>query len=123
MLRARVSAFVGPAVETIRTVVAWVPRRGSLALACIDPYNLEYLSFSIIQALAALPKVDLPINLSTMDLQRNAEFESDPARAGHLIALIATDPRPASLQPRRAADRPLVWVQVEEFAHRATQDE
>lgn len=80
-LGAPVTPFVGPAVETIRDMVAAVPRKGSLALAYIDPYNLEYLSFSIIEALAALPKVDLAINFSTMDLQRNAEFEFDPARA------------------------------------------
>ena len=80
-LGAPVTPFVGPAVETIHDMVAAVPRKGSLALAYIDPYNLEYLSFSIIEALAELPKVDLAINFSTMDLQRNAEFEFDPARA------------------------------------------
>lgn len=80
-LGAPVTPFVGPAVETIRNMVAAVPRKGALALAYIDPYNLEYLSLSIIEALAALPKVDLAINFSTMDLQRNAEFELDPARA------------------------------------------
>lgn len=80
-LGAPATPFVGPAVETIQDMVAAVPRRRSLALAYIDPYNLEYLSYSIIEALAALPKVDLAINFSTMDLQRNAEFEFDPARA------------------------------------------
>lgn len=44
-LGAPVTPFVGPAVETIRDMVAAVPRKGSLALAYIDPYNLEYLSF------------------------------------------------------------------------------
>jgi three-Cys-motif partner protein len=80
-LGASPTTFVGPAVETVRAMVAEVPRQGSLAFAYIDPYNLEYLSFSIIEALAALTKVDLAINFSTMDLQRNAEFEFDPARA------------------------------------------
>jgi three-Cys-motif partner protein len=49
-------------------------------MAYIDPYNLELLSFSIIEELAKL-KVDLAVNFSTMDLQRNAELEFDPKRA------------------------------------------
>jgi three-Cys-motif partner protein len=73
------SPFVGPANETIKSMVAAVPAR-SLCMAYIDPYNLELLSFSIIEELAKL-KVDLAINFSTMDLQRNAELEFDPKRA------------------------------------------
>lgn len=42
-------------------------------MAYIDPYNLEYLSFPILETLA--------INFRTMDLQRNAELEFDPTRA------------------------------------------
>lgn len=81
-LRARnapTTTFAGPAAETIHRMVAQVPGN-ALCMAYIDPYNLELLSFSIIKALAAL-KVDLAINFCTMDLQRNAEFEFDPARA------------------------------------------
>jgi three-Cys-motif partner protein len=76
---APVTQFVGPADETIREMVASVPPR-TLCMAYIDPYNLELLSFSLIEALAKL-KVDLAINFSTMDLQRNAELEFDPKRA------------------------------------------
>lgn len=76
---APVQAFVGPAAETIHEMVAMVPK-GSLCLAYIDPYNLQYLSFSILQALAPL-KVDLAINFSTMDLRRNVDIETDPDRA------------------------------------------
>lgn len=72
-------SFVGPAVETVKLMAAAIPPR-SLCMAFIDPYNLEFLSFSIIQELAKL-KVDLAINFSTMDLQRNAELEFDPKRA------------------------------------------
>lgn len=72
-------AFVGPAAETIHQMVAAVPRR-ALSIAYIDPYNLRYLSFSILKALAAL-RVDLAINFSTMDLQRNVDSESAPDRA------------------------------------------
>ena len=76
---APVQAYVGPAAETIRRMVDEVPQ-GSLCMAYVDPYNLEYLSFSILEALARL-KVDLAINFSTMDLQRNVDVETDPDRA------------------------------------------
>jgi three-Cys-motif partner protein len=76
---APVLPFVGPADETINSMVEAVPPR-SLCMAYIDPYNLELLSFSIIETLAKL-RVDLAINFSTMDLQRNAELEFDPKRA------------------------------------------
>lgn len=72
-------AFVGPAAETIHQMVAAVPV-GSLCMAYVDPYNLQYLSFSILKALAPL-KVDLAINFSTMDLRRNVDIETDPDRA------------------------------------------
>lgn len=72
--------FVGPAADTIHAMVSEVPRR-SLCLAYIDPYNLEYLDFAILQALNELPKVDLAINFSVMDLTRNADNEMDPDRA------------------------------------------
>ena len=70
-----VHAFAGPAAETIHDMVAAVPSR-SLCMAYIDPYNLQYLSFSILKALAPL-RVDLAINFSTMDLRRNVDIESD----------------------------------------------
>jgi three-Cys-motif partner protein len=73
-------AFVGPAVDTIKSMTAAVPR-SALCLAYIDPYSLELLSFSILKELAALKNVDLAINFCTMDLQRNVELEFDPKRA------------------------------------------
>lgn len=72
-------SFVGPAVETAKSMTAQIPP-GSLCMAFIDPYNLERLSFSIIEQFAKL-KVDLAINFSTMDLERNLELEFDPKRA------------------------------------------
>jgi three-Cys-motif partner protein len=78
-LGASVTSFAGPAVETVKDMVLSVPP-GSLCMAFIDPYNLERLAFSIIRELAKLT-VDLAINFSTMDLQRNAELEFDPNRA------------------------------------------
>jgi three-Cys-motif partner protein len=79
-LGAPATSFPGPAVGTVKAMVAAVPP-GSLCMAYIDPYNLELLSFSIIQMLAELKKIDLAINFCTMDLQRNAELEFDPSRA------------------------------------------
>jgi three-Cys-motif partner protein len=77
---APVTSFVGPAEDTVKLMVAAVPA-GSLCMAYIDPYNLELLTFSILKELAKLRKVDLAINFSTMDLQRNVELEFDPQRA------------------------------------------
>lgn len=77
---AHATPFIGPAVETVKSMVSAVPTR-SLCMAYIDPYSLELLSFSILQELAALKKVDLAVNFCTMDLQRNAELEFDPRRA------------------------------------------
>lgn len=76
---APVVAYTGPAVETVKDMVRAVPRN-SLVMAFIDPYNLELLAFSIIVELAKL-KVDLAINFSTMDLQRNVDLEFDSQRA------------------------------------------
>jgi three-Cys-motif partner protein len=49
-------------------------------MAYIDPYSLEHLSLSILKELAKLRKIDLAVNFSTMDLQRNVELEFDPTR-------------------------------------------
>jgi three-Cys-motif partner protein len=78
-LGAPAMAFTGPAIDTVPMMVGSVPTN-SLCLAYIDPYNLEHLSYSILQALAPL-KIDLAINFSTMDLERNVDFETDPDRA------------------------------------------
>jgi len=72
--------FPGPAAQTVKEMVAAVPP-GSLCTAYIDPYNLELLSFPMLQELAKLRKIDLAINFSTMDLQRNVELEFEPERA------------------------------------------
>jgi three-Cys-motif partner protein len=72
--------FPGAATETIKSMVHAIPPR-SLCLAYIDPYNLEFLEYSIFQELAKLEHVDLAVNFCTMDLQRNADLEFDPERA------------------------------------------
>lgn len=75
-----VMSFVGPADETVQSMIHEVPPR-ALCLVYIDPYNLPLLSFKMIKALAALPKVDFVVHFSTMDLVRNVDAELDPQRA------------------------------------------
>lgn len=79
-LGANVQSFVGEARATILEMKGAVPR-GALCFAYLDPYNLELLTFDILQTLAMLPRVDIAVHFSTMDLRRNVEFEFDPARA------------------------------------------
>jgi three-Cys-motif partner protein len=79
-LQAPVERFTGPAVDTVRKMVARVPS-GSLTLAYLDPYNLEALSFEIIRTLSTLRKVDLLVHFSRMDLHRNVDMELDAKRA------------------------------------------
>lgn len=79
-LNAPVERFTGPAVDTVRQMANRVPRT-ALALAYVDPYNLQFLSFDIIRTLAALKRVDLLVHFSTMDLQRNVDLELDDKRA------------------------------------------
>lgn len=80
ILGAPVTSFSGEAIDTVKEMVRAVPRN-SLCMAFIDPYNLELLSFSILENLAGLRKLDLLINFSTMDLERNGDLEFDPRRA------------------------------------------
>ncbi len=77
---APVKHFIGPAIETVRDMVKEVPK-GALSLAYIDPYNLEFLAFSIIESLATLRNIDFAVHFSLMDLRRNVDMELDPSRA------------------------------------------
>lgn len=76
---APVKKFEGPAASTTLEMVGHVPGH-ALCLAYIDPYNLEFLSFSIIEALAKLKHIDFAVHFSLMDLTRNVDMELDPAR-------------------------------------------
>lgn len=76
---ASVQSFTGPAHQTVDAMIKAVPF-GSLVLAYIDPYNLEYLSFSIIERLAKLQYVDFAVHFSLMDLTRNIDMELNPKR-------------------------------------------
>lgn len=76
---APVKKFEGPAAITTLEMIEHVPEQ-ALCLAYIDPYNLEFLSFSIIKALAKLKHIDFAVHFSLMDLTRNVDMELDPAR-------------------------------------------
>lgn len=76
---ASVQSFTGPAHRTVDAMINAVPF-GALTLAYIDPYNLEYLSFSIIERLAKLQFVDFAVHFSLMDLTRNIDMELNPRR-------------------------------------------
>jgi three-Cys-motif partner protein len=75
-----VTGFVGPATSTVAEMMRGIPK-SALCLAYLDPYNLQYLSFSVIESLAKLPFVDFAVHFSTMDLRRNVYMEYNPERA------------------------------------------
>ncbi|MBX9798807.1 MAG: three-Cys-motif partner protein TcmP [Burkholderiaceae bacterium] len=74
-------AFVGSAEITVDQVISKIPQK-SLTLVYLDPYNLQYLDFSIIEKLAKIPRIDFIVHFSTMDLRRNVatEYNSDRVR-------------------------------------------
>lgn len=77
---APVQVFVGAAESTVDQVIPVVPKN-SLTLAYLDPYNLQYLTFSVIEKLAKIPRIDFIVHFSTMDLRRNLLMEYNPERA------------------------------------------
>lgn len=63
---------VGRAEDTARTVVSKLSRTG-LHFAFLDPYNVQSLPFEVLGTLAQMPRMDLLIHLSAMDLTRNVK--------------------------------------------------
>lgn len=74
------AAFPGAAESTVDQVLGHIPK-SALCLAYLDPYNLQYLSFNVIEKLARLRFVDFAVHFSTMDLRRNILMEYNPERA------------------------------------------
>lgn len=74
------TAFPGAAESTVDQVLTQIPK-SALCLAYLDPYNLQHLSFSVIEKLARLPYIDFAVHFSTMDLRRNILMEYDSERA------------------------------------------
>jgi three-Cys-motif partner protein len=50
-----------------------------LNLAFLDPYNLEALDFHVIETLAKIPRIDIMVHVSAMDLQRNLDVHLNAA--------------------------------------------
>lgn len=69
-MKAPVRELAGSAVDAALEVSRTVNPYG-LHFAFIDPFSLGALDFKIIQALAALKRIDMLIHVSAMDLQRN----------------------------------------------------
>lgn len=67
-----VFAYTG-AAEVTAELIRKQLSPSALHLAFLDPYNIQALPFSVIQTLAGLPRMDLLIHVSTMDLQRNVK--------------------------------------------------
>jgi three-Cys-motif partner protein len=62
----------GPADIVIDNVVDAINPAG-LHFAFLDPYNLEYLSFDIIEKLSRFRHMDMLVHVSVQDLQRNLD--------------------------------------------------
>lgn len=63
-------AFEGTAEATAREIRRELAP-SALHFAFLDPYNVQAMPFSVIQTLAELPKMDMLIHFSIMDMQRN----------------------------------------------------
>ena len=63
-------ALLGPAHETVSRALEEV-NGGGLNLAVLDPFSLNLLDFSVINALARLKHIDIIVHFSLMDLRRN----------------------------------------------------
>jgi three-Cys-motif partner protein len=71
-LHAPVRPTPGPAIVATEKIVAALDPDG-LHFAFLDPHNLGALSFSIIESLARLRRVDVLVHVSVSDLQRNVD--------------------------------------------------
>jgi three-Cys-motif partner protein len=66
---------VGPADETVTSIVGRLNKFG-LHFAFLDPFNLDDLPFSVIEAFSCLKRIDMLIHVSAQDLQRNLDAYS-----------------------------------------------
>lgn len=67
-----ISTYVGKAQDTAEQVAGNLTKSG-LHFAFLDPYSVQALPFGVIQTLAQLPRMDLLIHFSAMDLTRNVK--------------------------------------------------
>ncbi len=66
------TSYVGSAKETAVRVAERLNRYG-LHFAFLDPYNLQDLPFSVLEAFSRLKYIDMLIHVSVHDLQRNLD--------------------------------------------------
>ena len=66
------TTYVGRAENVVQQIVARLNPHG-LHFAFLDPYNLDALPFSVIEAFGYLKHVDILIHVSALDLQRNLD--------------------------------------------------
>jgi three-Cys-motif partner protein len=71
----RAAMDVGPAEDTSARIVARLNKYG-LHFAFLDPFNLDDLPFSVIEAFSRLKRIDMLIHVSAQDLQRNLDAYS-----------------------------------------------
>lgn len=71
----RAATDVGPAEETAARIVGRLNKYG-LHFAFLDPFNLDDLPFSVIEAFSHLKRIDMLIHVSAQDLQRNLDAYS-----------------------------------------------
>lgn len=71
----RAVAVTGPAESTAARIVSQLNKYG-LHFAFLDPYNLDDLPFSVIEAFSGLKRIDMLIHVSAQDLQRNLDTYS-----------------------------------------------
>jgi three-Cys-motif partner protein len=70
-------AGLGNADETVPRIVKRLNPYG-LHFAFLDPYNLQDMAFSVIEALSTLRHIDILIHVSAQDLQRNLHSYIQP---------------------------------------------
>ena len=71
------ATYVGRAEDVVKQIVTQLNPYG-LHFVFLDPYNLDALSFSIIEVLSRLRHIDILIHVSAQDLQRNLDAYTRP---------------------------------------------
>ena len=71
----RAAIEIGPAGDTAARIIARLNKYG-LHFAFLDPFNLDDLPFSVIEAFSGLKRIDMLIHVSAQDLQRNLDAYS-----------------------------------------------
>lgn len=74
---AKVFSYVGKAEDVAPKIAARLDPHG-LHFVFLDPYNLDSLPFSVIEAFGGLKHIDLLIHVSALDLQRNLDPYTKP---------------------------------------------